>query len=96
MAYNTRGRPRRVATIDLITDPALFYYNRFYEACRTLSYSDCVALSHALGISLRAVYFWRYGRTFPRDIGTALRVMDWVAAGKPIELEYQSQISARL
>jgi len=93
--YNTRGRPRRIAVLNFDSDPGTFYYNRFYEACRDLSYSDCVSLANGLALTVRAVYNWRNRRHFPCEIGTVLLVMDWVAAGKPTKLEYQSEISAR-
>ena len=86
------GRPRREADIDWTTDPAQFYYDRFYEACSSLCYSDCLALSHTLKISLRQVYNWRNRVCFPHDIGVALHVMDWVAAGKPTKLVTQRKI----
>lgn len=87
-----RGRPRRQAVIDWCTDPAKFYYDRFYEACKSLSYSDCLALSYGLDISLRQVYNWRSSVCFPRDIGLALLVMDWVRLGKPVKLVSQREI----
>jgi len=91
------GRPRREADLDWgTTDPAQFYYDRFYTACRTLDYSDCKALAYALDTSLRAVYFWRYGRCFPRELGVALTVMDWVAAGKPTKLVSQRQLLRKI
>ena len=94
--YRRRGRPRCEAQLNLAHDPAQFYYDKFYEACHTLSYSDCLALCHALDISLRAVYAWRNGRNFPRDIGTALLVMDWVREGKPTKLVSQRELLARI
>lgn len=94
--YGVRGRPRCEADLHWDNDPGQFYYDKFYEACRTLSYSDCKALSYALGISLRAVYYWRYGRTFPREIGIALMVMDWVREGKPTKLVSQRKLLSRM
>jgi len=87
-----RGRPRREAVIDRTEDKAMFYYDRFYKACDTLSYSDCVSLANGLDISLRQVYNWRNRVSFPHDIGIALEVMDWVAAGKPTKLVTQRKI----
>jgi len=86
-----RGRPRREAVLPHIEDPALFYYDRFYEACDTLSYADCVSLANGLKISVREVYNWRNRRHFPR-IGTVLFVMDWVRLGKPTKLVSQHSI----
>jgi hypothetical protein len=86
-----RGRPRCVAVIDGTQDKAMFYYDKFYEACDTLSYSDCRALAYGLDISLRQVYNWRNRKSFPR-IGLVLAVMDWVAAGKPTKLVGQREI----
>ncbi len=86
-----RGRPLRVAVFDSVEDKALFYYDRFYGACDTLSYSDCRALAYGLNISLREIYNWRNHSCFPH-IGLALTVMDWVAAGKPTKLVGQREI----
>jgi hypothetical protein len=94
--YNVRGRPRREADIDWTTDPSQFYYDKFFEACRTLSYSDCVSLSNGLKISLRQVYNWRNGRHFPRDIGAALVVIRWVEQGKPVKLVSQRKLLSRV
>jgi hypothetical protein len=83
-ASNGRGRPRYVADIDNTEDKALFLYDSFYEACRNLSYRDCVALSRKYKVSLRAVYAWRNCRNLPRDIAIALQIMEWVTLGKPM------------
>ena len=91
---NGRGRPRYVADIDLTDGATLFYYDKFYEACRTLCYRDCVALSRAFGISLRAVYAWRHTRNFPRHIGTALKVIDWVREGKPMKQVHPGKVAS--
>ena len=87
-----RGRPRREAVFPGTEDKGLFYYNLFYNACATLSYADCVSLANGLDISLRQVYNWRNSVCFPRDIGIALTVMDWVAAGKPTRLVSQREL----
>jgi len=87
-----RGRPRREADIDTTEDKGLFYYKLFYDACATLSYADCVSLANGLDISLRQVYNWRNRVCFPHDIGCALLVVDWVAAGKPTKLVSQREI----
>jgi hypothetical protein len=92
MALVYRGRPRREADIDWSQDPGMFYYEKFYEACSTLSYSDCVSLANGLKMSLREVYNWRNRRHFPCMIGTALLVMDWVRLGKPTKLVSQRKI----
>jgi hypothetical protein len=92
MALGFRGRPRREAVLPMAEDPGLFYYDRFYEACDTLSYSDCVSLANGLKISVREVYNWRNRRHFPCMIGTALFVMDWVRLGKPTKLVSQDSI----
>jgi hypothetical protein len=96
MASGFRGRPRCVADIEFSSAAELFYRDRFFEACDSLSYSDCVALSRAFNMSLRAVYAWRRRRNFPRHIGTALTVVDWVSAGKPIKLVGQRSIMTSL
>lgn len=96
MAFARRGRPRCEAVIDRTEDKARFYCDLFYEACAALSYSDCKALSHGLDVSLRCVYAWRNRRTFPRSIGTALQVVDWVAADKPTRLVSQREVYDRL
>jgi len=80
----------------MLQDPGQFYYDKFYDACRDLSYSDCKALSNGLKVSLRTVYFWRNRRNFPREIGTALMVMDWVGKGKPTKLVSQRELLARV
>ena len=89
-----RGRPRRVAVIDYEKDYLRDVYDNFYQACVKLSYSDCVALSHALDVNLRTVYYWRRTMTFPCHIETAFRVIDWVAAGKPTKLQSQAEFMA--
>jgi hypothetical protein len=95
--YNVRGRPRVEADINWgTTDPAQFYYDRFFEACRTLSSPECRALANGLKVSLRTVYNWRNSRNFPLQLGAALVVMDWVAAGKPTKLVSQSKLLARV
>lgn len=95
MALAFRGRPRCVAVFDSPGDKAMFYYDKFYAACDTLSYSDCRALAYGLDISLRQVYNWRNHKSFPR-IGLVLTVMDWVAAGKKTKLVGQREIMTSL
>lgn len=86
-----RGRPHYVADIDFTEDPALFYYDRFYEACHSFCYRDVMALSRALRCSPRTVYAWKYGEKCPR-IGIMLAVMDWTRAGKPMKTEQPGKV----
>jgi hypothetical protein len=74
-------------------DKSLLYYDKFYEACDSLCYRDCVALSRYFNISLRAVYAWRRHLNFPRHIDTALNVIGWVDAGKPMRQEQPSKVT---
>jgi len=90
----TRGRPRYVADMEYKEDPAQFYYDEFYKACRPLSYREMLALARWLDIDLRTVYRWRSGESFPRNIGTMLTVLDWVRLGKPIKQQTQKEIQA--
>lgn len=90
----TRGRPQYVADIEFKEDPAQFYYDRFAEACRPMSYRDMLALARWLKIDLRTVYRWRAGESFPRNISTVLIVLDWVRIGKPIKQQSQKEIQA--
>ena len=90
-----RGRPRYVADYTQRTDLSRPYYDEFYKACSTFTYREMVALSRMLGFSLRTIYRWRNNEDFPRNIGTALVVIDWNKQGKPIKLETRARIARR-
>ena len=90
----TRGRPRSVADIDFKSNPAQFYYDEFYKACKPMSYREMMALARYLGIDIRTVYRWRSGESFPRNIGSMLVVLDWVREGKPIKQQTQRELQA--
>ena len=92
MAVSYRvGRPYHVADINFAEDHDQELYDRFYEACRALSYSEMVALARALQVTLRCMRYWREGKCFPSTRGTAMHVIAWVANGKPIKRVTQAE-----
>lgn len=93
MAVNTRGRPICMAAIDFANDPDKELYDKFYEACKTLSCSDIRKLARALDINECTIRYWRKTKTFPVTRGTARRVIQWVEEGKPVEFRTQAQIA---
>jgi hypothetical protein len=85
------GRPYHVADIDFRHDPDQELYDRFYEACRDLSYFDTVLLGRALGVALNTIRLWKAGQTFPARRGIAQQVIDWVTRGKPEKVITQAE-----
>lgn len=83
MAVSKVGRPYQVAALDLAKDPAQELYDRFYQACAALRYSDTVVLSRALGLHERSIRRWQYGENFPKRDATAMLIIRWVDNGKP-------------
>jgi hypothetical protein len=91
MALSTRvGRPYQVADIDLVHDPDLELYDKFFSACSVLRYSDTVVLARTLGIQVRTIRNWKAGTTFPPRKGMAHLVIMWVASGKPRKIITQA------
>ena len=82
--HDNPGRPRYIADIKDSHDPAQFYYDLFYNACRDLSYREMLALSRRLKCNIRTVYRWKNEQSYPDDIGVMLTVLDWTKAGKPL------------
>lgn len=91
--FSRRGRPRLVAQTTS-KDLVLPYYDNFYDACEKLRYRDIMALSRALNVHSRTVEAWKYREKKP-SFRKMLEVMDWIQAGKPMELQPSSQ-EARL
>lgn len=91
MAVSSRvGRPYQVADIDLVHDPDLELYDRFFSACSDLRYSDTVVLARTLGIQVRTIRNWKAGATFPPRKGVATLVIVWVKNGKPRKIVTQA------
>lgn len=88
---NKVGRPRYVADIK-DTNPAQYYCNKFYKACRKLSYHEMSALAQYLGMEVRTMYRWRAGESFPRELNTMLVVIRWVRDNKPIITQSQEEL----
>jgi len=87
-----RGRPRYVADY-AYKDLAKPLYFEFYDTCDTLSYTESLALSRMLRVSLRTVYRWKTHEDFPRHLEMALATIDWSKQGRPIKQETQAEIA---
>jgi len=91
MAVSSKvGRPYRVPDIDLRYDPNQELYDRFYEACRTLSYSDMKLLGRFFGLNWITIWRWKAGKTFPTQT-IASQVILWVSTGKPLKTVTQAE-----
>ncbi len=88
------GRPYQVADIDFADDPDLELYDRFYEACSGLRYSDTVVLARTFGFEERTIRNWKAGFTFPPKTMIATKVILWVKNGKPRKIITQAGASA--
>jgi hypothetical protein len=74
-----------MAAIDFANDPDQKLYDKFYEVCATLNYSDMRKLARGLRIDESTVRYWKATKTFPVTRSTAQRVIQWVEEGKPVE-----------
>ncbi|MCK4714689.1 MAG: hypothetical protein KAT35_03880 [Candidatus Aenigmarchaeota archaeon] len=88
------GRPYQVADINFVDDPDLELYERFYEACSDLCYSDTVVLARTFGFQERTIRNWKAGFTFPPKTMIATKVILWVKNGKPRRVITQASASA--
>jgi len=69
-------------------DKRLELLREFYAITATFKYREVMALSRALKLHPRTIDRWKYGETFPRW-DTALDVIAWAKAGKPMTLVHQ-------
>ena len=88
------GRPYHVADISFSNDPDTELYEKFYAACRNLSYFEMAVLARALKVDARTVRRWRSGRYFPSRRGLAILVIRWVDRGKPQRTITQAELAS--
>ncbi len=58
---------------------------RFVNALKAFTKSDCIYLSRAIGIHERQVERWKYENVMPSDGYCVFATVEWAEKGKPIE-----------
>lgn len=89
------GRPYRVAVMDFRHDPEQELYDKFYKACRELTYPDMTVVGRAFGVHWITVWRWKAGQTFPKQ-GIALQLIAWIEEGKPTKIVTQAEAAASM
>jgi len=77
------GRPKTAAVIRSSTDKTIEKREVFFTVCRSLNYSDRLALANGLGVAYFTVQRWSYGANMP-DEQTRDDIVDWYNNGKPV------------
>lgn len=86
MAVSMRpaGRPKIAADIGLSVDKAIEKRETFLKICRSLNYTERIALANGLNVAFRTVQRWYYGDNTP-DEQTREDIIDWYERGKPLK-----------